>query len=242
MAATAKVGEIAPRCRAIRPPVLKGRNSGERSWESLSVTEISNQTHTACEECDLLVALPVIQEGERAECPRCGHLLTARPRQGFERALSFALAGCVFLVISLSFPFLAFSSSGLENVMTLPEASLAIYRQHHAGLAAIIFVAIIALPIGLLAAIIVLIIPLVVGRRASWLPQVGKLMFKLNDWAMVEVFVIGAIVSLVKIAHLATVVLGLSFWSYIAFAICLTAALSGLDRMQVWQAIEANTA
>jgi paraquat-inducible protein A len=72
------------------------------------------------------------------------------------------------------------------------------------------------------------------------LPQAAKLMFQLNNWAMVEVFVIGAIVSLVKIAHLATVVLGLSFWAYIIFAICLTAAISGLDRMQVWLAIEAN--
>jgi paraquat-inducible protein A len=205
-----------------------------------SMTEISKQTHTACEECDLLVAVPEVREGERAECPRCGHLLTQRPRQGFERALSFALAGCVFFVISLSFPFLSFSSSGIENVMTLPEASIAIYRQHDAILAAIVFVAIIALPIALLVAVIALTLPLVQGLRASWLPQAAKLMFQLNDWAMVEVFVIGAIVSLVKIAHLATVVLGLSFWAYIIFAICLTAAISGLDRMQVWLAIEAN--
>jgi paraquat-inducible protein A len=55
----------------------------------------------------------------------------------------------------------------------------------------------------------------------------------------VEVFVVGTIVSLVKIAKLATVILGLSFWAYVAFAICLTAALSGLDRLQVWAAIEA---
>lgn len=205
-------------------------------------TEISDQTHTACEECDLLVAVPDIREGERAECPRCGHLLTQRPRQGFERALSFALAGCVFFVISLAFPFLAFSSSGIENVMTLPEAAIAIYRQQDVALAAIVFVAIIALPIALLAAVIALTVPLVRGQHVFWLPQVGKLMFGLSDWAMVEVFVIGAIVSLVKIAHMATVVLGLSFWAYIIFAICLTAAMSGLDRMQVWQAIEANRA
>ena len=63
-------------------------------------------------------------------------------------------------------------------------------------------------------------------------------MFSLNNWAMVEVFVVGVIVSLVKIAKLATVVLGLSFWAYIACALCLTAAFSGLDRLQVWQAIE----
>jgi paraquat-inducible protein A len=93
--------------------------------------------------------------------------LTQRPRQGFERALSFALAGCVFFVISLSFPFLSFSSSGIENVMTLPEASIAIYRQHDAILAAIVFVAIIALPIALLVAVIALTFPLVQGLRAS---------------------------------------------------------------------------
>ena len=205
------------------------------------MSKISSLTHTACEECDLLIAVPAIQEGERADCPRCGHLLTQRPKQGFERALSFALAGCIFFLISLSFPFLTLSSGGIENVMTLPQASLAIYREHHVALAAIVFIAIIALPIALLSVVIALTGPLVLGLRRQWLPQVGKLMFKLNDWAMVEVFVIGVIVSLVKIAKLATVVLGLSFWAYIMFAICLTAAMSGLDRMQVWEAIEAST-
>ena len=206
------------------------------------MTDISSQTHTACEECDLLVAVPDIRAGERAECPRCGHLLTSRPKHGFEYALSFALAACVFFAISLSFPFLSFSSSGLENVMTLPEVSLAIYRRHDAGLAVIVFVSIIAMPVALLGAIIALTLPLVTGWRAFWLRPVAKVMFRLSDWAMVEVFMVGVIVSLVKIAKLATVTLDLSFWGYIAFVICLTAALSGLDRMQVWNAIEARPA
>ena len=204
--------------------------------------DISGSTHTACEECDLLIAVPDIQEGERALCPRCGHTLTQRPRQGFERALAFAVAGCVFFGISLAFPFLTLANGGIENVMTLLEASAAIYREQDPILAAIVFVAIIALPIALLVAIIALVAPLVLGVPAPWLPQVGKLMFGLNDWAMVEVFVIGVIVSLVKIAKLATVILGLSFWAYLLFAICLTAALSGLDRLQVWNAIEEATA
>lgn len=204
------------------------------------MSEISSLTHTACEDCDLLIAVPSIQEGERADCPRCGHLLTQRPKQGFERALTFATAGCVFFIISLLFPFLTLSSGGIENVMTLPQASIAIYREHHIGLAAIVFIAIIALPILLLTVVIALTGPLVLGLRTQWLPPIGKLMFRLNDWAMVEVFVIGVIVSLVKIAKLATVVLGLSFWAYIVFAICLTTSISGLDRLQVWQAIEAS--
>jgi paraquat-inducible protein A len=198
------------------------------------------QTHTACEECDLLVAVPDIQEGERALCPRCGHTLTQRPKQGFERALAFAIAGCVFFAMSLAYPFLTLANGGIENVMTLLEASAAIYREQDPILAAIVFVAIIALPIALLVSIIALVTPLLIDKPVSWLPRLAKTMFWLNDWAMVEVFVIGVIVSLVKIAKLATVILGLSFWAYILFAICLTAAISGLDRQQVWDAIEAN--
>jgi paraquat-inducible protein A len=55
---------------------------------------------------------------------------------------------------------------------------------------------------------------------------------------MVEVFLIGVIVSLVKIAAMATVVLGISFWAYVAFTICFTLALSNLDRYQCWHLIE----
>ena len=55
---------------------------------------------------------------------------------------------------------------------------------------------------------------------------------------MVEVFVIGVIVSLVKLASLATVVLGISFWAYVGFSICLTAAMTSLDRAYVWDEIE----
>jgi paraquat-inducible protein A len=56
---------------------------------------------------------------------------------------------------------------------------------------------------------------------------------------MVEVFVIGVIVSLVKIHHMATVVVGLSFWAYVGFSLCFAATMASLDRLQVWREIEA---
>jgi paraquat-inducible protein A len=56
---------------------------------------------------------------------------------------------------------------------------------------------------------------------------------------MVEVFIIGVIVSLVKIAKMATVTLGLSFWGYVAFSILFTMAIASLDRYQLWEEIEA---
>ena len=199
-----------------------------------------SRRETACHECDLLLTVPPINEGQRADCPRCGGLITARPRQGIERGMSFAIAACVFLVVSLSFPFLSFSSSGLEVVMTLPQAALTIYEEKDLVLAGIILVLIIGLPASLLVAILMLTMPLVLGWRVSWLKGTGRFVFTVTEWNMVEVFIIGVIVSLVKIAKLATVVLGLSFWAYIVFTLCVIAALSGLDRYEVWSRIEAH--
>jgi paraquat-inducible protein A len=53
------------------------------------------------------------------------------------------------------------------------------------------------------------------------------------------VFIIGVIVSLVKIAAMATIELGISFWAYVGFAICFTLAIANLDRFQCWERIEA---
>ena len=52
-------------------------------------------------------------------------------------------------------------------------------------------------------------------------------------------FFIGVLVSLAKIAHMATVVLGISFWAYAAFTILFVMTITNLDRFQSWQRIEA---
>lgn len=187
----------------------------------------------------MLITVPHVAEGERAVCPRCDSMITQRPRSGLERALAFSVAAAIFLIISLLYPFLSFSSSGLESVMTLPQASFTIYEERSTALAVIIFITIIGAPALMLFSLIALTVPLVLKLRVPWLRGVGKLLTVLTEWNMVEVFIIGVIVSLVKIMKLATVILGISFWAYIVFTLCLVAALSGLDRWRVWGEIEA---
>ena len=83
---------------------------------------------------------------------------------------------------------------------------------------------------------------LYLAEQRPWLVPAGRFLFLLGPWSMVEVFVIGVLVSLVKIGAMATVVLGLSFWAYVAFTVCFTASLSSLDRLHLWREIEAYSA
>lgn len=192
----------------------------------------------ACLECDLIVGIGDLAPGERAMCPRCGHLLSRCVRDSYERGMAFAISALVFLVIANSFPFLAFERSGFESVMTLPSSAMELYRYGYLGLAVLVFGFIIVVPAVYLALLLAVLVPLARGLHVPWLVRAGKALYRLAPWSMVEVFVIGVLVSLVKIAAMATVVMGISFWAYIAFALCFTAALASVDRLATWDRIE----
>jgi paraquat-inducible protein A len=198
-------------------------------------------TRIGCVECDLLVEVEPLDPGERARCPRCGHLLTANNDDGMTRSLAFAVAAAVLLALSMAFPFLSLKASGIEQVMTLPGTAYELHAGGYTSVAVLVMAPIIAVPALMITALMALLLPVRAGKKVPWLVPTGRFLFFLNPWSMVEVFVIGVIVSLVKIGAMATVVIGIAFWSYSAFALCFTAALTNLDRVQLWERIEELT-
>ena len=192
----------------------------------------------ACHSCDLLVDVSELENGCRANCPRCGVFLTRYQRDGIERTLAYTFAAIVLLGLANSFSFLSFAASGLESVMTLRAAPQSLWNYGMPELAVLVTVFIILLPALILVLLVLTCVPLLSGHQAPWLRTTTRAIFTLQNWAMVEVFIISVIVSLVKIAALATVTLGISFWAYVGFSITFTLALVKLDRYQCWESID----
>ena len=192
----------------------------------------------ACHACDRMHDVSTLKNGDKACCRGCGEHLTTYREDLYSRVLAFAFASLVFLLIGFLYPFLSFKSSGLECVMSLPQGVMRLYEEGMPGLAAVVALVIGVIPSGLLIMAIGLAVALQFGWRASWVPLVAKLLFKLRVWSMAEVFMLGVIVSLIKIAHMATVVIGVAFWAYAAFAILFSMVLGSLDAYQVWKRIE----
>jgi len=204
--------------------------------------QASDLEQTACLQCDLLLPRPAVAPGERAACPRCGAHLSAVPRDGLLRSFAFCLSAVVLLGLAVSFPFLSMKVGGMKNVMTLPQSALELYRHGMVVLSFLVAASILLIPTAILVLVLALVGQIMRGRPAPWLAPVARVIFGLGTWSMVEVFVIGVIVSLVKLASMADVVLEISFWSYAAFGICLTATLSSLDRDYIWREIERTQA
>ena len=193
----------------------------------------------ACIHCDLPLTVGELRGGQRALCPRCGSLISSCTRDALQRALAFAAAAIVLLILSNAFPFLSLKAKGLESVMTIPATAAELHRDGYTALAILVLGVIVAIPAVILGLVLALVIPLLWRQNVPWLVPAGRLIFQMSPWSMVEVFVIGVIVSLVKLHHMATIVIGLSFWSYVGFSLCFAATMASLDRLQVWREIEA---
>lgn len=119
----------------------------------------AESVRVACPECDLLVSIGPLGDGDRALCPRCRHQLAAGPILGLERSLAYAASALVLLIVANTFPFLSFSRAGLGNEMTLPQSAWALYDGGSEVLGALVLGFIIVIPAVILALILLLIVP-----------------------------------------------------------------------------------
>ncbi len=216
---------------------MKSESESDNTIEEFS----GNEFVIACPSCDYLTDTTELTNGQKATCSRCGHYLTQFKNNGISHVIAYTISALILLVFASSFPFLSFKASGIESVMTLPQTAWELYRYGMPELAILVAAFIIFIPLFILMLLLAISIPIYLNKPNTSLIWMCRLIFTLEHWAMVEVFLIGVIVSLVKIAAMATVVLGISFWAYAGFTICFTLALSNLDRLHCWNAIERLT-
>ena len=188
----------------------------------------------ACHECDLLLELSEVKPGTKLLCPRCGYVITRTGHQALNRLIAFSLSATLFFAYACAFPFLSFNLQGRGQLITLLQSVSELYQQGHPVLSLMVAIFIILAPLLLLVGLLYVLLPLKAGRRNPGSIVVSKLLLAIQPWSMVEVFLIGVLVSLIKIATMASLLLGPSFWAYVAFSVMLTATLTYLDRLQLW--------
>jgi paraquat-inducible protein A len=97
----------------------------------------------------------------------------------------------------------------------------------------VLFMAVI-MPFAELAALAYLLVPLAYGRRAPGFTTVFRLLQFASRWGAVEVFVLGALVSLVKLGHVADVAPGIALVSYGALMLVIAAIEASFDPRELW--------
>ena len=188
----------------------------------------------ACPECDLLQNDSAVPRPRKALCARCGAILYQRHEHGLERTLALTAAALVLFALANASPILSLELQGERTDATLVGAVAALWAQNMHLLACLVAFTAILMPLTELAALAWLLVPLRFGRRAPQFGAVCRLLQFANRWGMVEVFVLGTIVSFVRLGHLASVTAGLALWAFAALMLVMAAIEANFDPRALW--------
>lgn len=194
--------------------------------------------YIACHECDLLEAVPPLAERARARCSRCGAVLYRHKVNSVERTLAMAVAGVVLFVVANVYPFLGFELQGKVIESTLLEGVRLLYDDGSWAIAGVVFLTCVLAPMLQLGTLIYVFAPLYLNRHPWDLHHVFRWIQRLQPWSMLEVFMLGILVSVVKLAKMATIVPGIALWSYAILIVVLAGAVSVMDPAEVWKRLE----
>ncbi len=192
----------------------------------------------ACRECGLVHRLAQVSGTHTAKCTRCGATLYQARSNGMERTLALTVSGLIVFVLANAFPLMTFEMAGRSRENFLASGAIEFWNAGFPDLAALVFATSVALPLVSLLAMVYVLLPLELGVRSRHAAPVLRLALALRPWVMMEVFMLGVFVAVVKLADFAELSMGPGLYCFSALIVITAAAAWMLDAHGVWRRLD----
>lgn len=194
----------------------------------------AHTTLIACPECDLLLQEIALPPGGAACCCCCGATLYRNLPDSINRSLALTMAAAVLYLVANAFPVLGINLQGNGNAVTLLQAVYDLWKQDMPLVSTLTFVTAILVPGLELILMLYLLLPLYRGHVPPGTGQIMRLLHAIKPWGMVEVFMLGILVSLVKLVQDFRIIPGVALWSFGGLTLLLAALASSFNHRDVW--------
>lgn len=166
-----------------------------------------------CGDCDLVIRFAPLRTDQQSRCPRCRSELERGMPTSPPIALAVALTAAELWVLMNVFPLVELSIEGISRQTTLAGAALSFFTQGMPVLSALVALTAIAAPGLEIGLAIYMLVRLEDLHRRGRLGIVVRWLGLARRWSMVDVFLLGCMVAIVKLSHLAQLVAGPALWS-----------------------------
>jgi paraquat-inducible protein A len=101
-----------------------------------------------------------------------------------------------------------------------------------------VLLTIVLAPLLQIAILLYVLLPLHWNRVPWQMPRAFRLLRHVEPWSMMEVFMIGILVALVKRMGMARIEPGLALWAFVLLFLLISGAVASLDPQAVWERAE----
>ena len=197
----------------------------------------------ACEQCDAVFTKLVLANGEIARCTRCGAEMDRNAQQRRNHLLPLTIASLIIFVIANTFPIVEMELQGLHSQTTLIGAVVSLATEGISMVAVLVMATTILFPFMQMLILFYLLVPSkntnnLSGNRPGFSLLI-RIMQTLRPWGMIEVFLLGVLVALIKLSNMATIIPGIALWAFCMLTVMLTVVVSFNPRY-LWQLEESG--
>lgn len=192
----------------------------------------------ACQQCDALYDTPMLKQGQSAICTRCGSMLTERKVDSIERSFFWSLAGIILSVPAILLPIMGVTLVGQYHHASLLDCILVLIDRGFIMIATLVFLFTLAIPVVRLLGAFYITYSFKCNRLKPSLLYFFRAHHYLDNWAMLNVFLLGIVVSMYKLLDDTELSVNMGLLAFILWLICSTMASSALDQDYIWQELE----
>ncbi|HME93670.1 MAG TPA: paraquat-inducible protein A [Methylomirabilota bacterium] len=192
----------------------------------------------ACHGCDLLQRIPRLPPGGKARCRRCGETLATRPADPLDRPLALTLAAAVAFVVANSIPLMSLAVVGRSASTTVIGGAYEMWVKGFPGTAVTVAFCVVLAPAVYIAFMLTVLLAARRPPAPHWVAELMRWADVMQPWSMNEVMLLGVLVSLIKIAELATVTPDVGMFALGALIGLLPAIMVSFDPEEIWQRVE----
>ena len=197
--------------------------------------EIESDRLLHCHTCGLL-NIPMLTE---QPCRRCGTPLHERKRNSIQTTWSLIATASILLIPANVYPVMTVIRFGQGEPNTILSGVLHLIEEGMWGLAMIVFIASIVVPIMKL--LILSYLLLSIQRESLWRPRDRTVLYRITEvvgaWSMVDIFLVGLLSALVSLDALSTIRPGIGAIYFAGVVVITMFAARSFDPRLIWDTI-----
>lgn len=201
------------------------------------MTQKSSANITACPDCDLLVQIARPTFGHKLKCPRCQKTLDKPIKNSIVNTLALSLAGLLIYFPAVLLPILTMNIMGISGSCSVVEGVIIFYKTGYVFTAFILLFSSMIFPLLLLMATTSISLCLYMNKKPLWLAKVLRFYDHVTEWAMVEIYLLGIIIAIIKMANGSDINYNSGFFLFILLVLITAAIAANLDKRHFWEKI-----
>lgn len=150
------------------------------------------------------------------------------------------ITALILFILANTFPFMTLNIAGREQGTTLISGAIAFHESGMWGLPMLVFLTSILVPAVKIIGMLYILLPLKFNRLPWKVGPLFRFLQAVTPWGMMEVYMLGVFVALVKLADLATIVPGIAIYAFGALILIMAAASTTLDPRIVWNRLRVS--